>query len=165
MAVVGKKFEAKSKQLIDGVQVKPLRWIPDERGKLMEMLRCDDPVFQKFGQVYVTTCYPEVVKAWHYHQKQTDNMVVIKGMAKIVLYDPRQDSPTKGIVNEFFIGDDNPLLITIPPLVMHGFKAYGTESAYIINCVTEPYNHQTPDEFRLDPFSQDIPYDWALKQG
>ncbi len=76
MTVKGKKYEAKSKQLIDGIQVKQLKWIPDERGKLMEMLRCDDPVFDKFGQVYVTTCYPGVVKAWHYHQNQVDNMVV-----------------------------------------------------------------------------------------
>ena len=165
MAVKAKKYEAKSKQLIHGVQVKQLKWIPDERGKLMEMLRCDDPMFEKFGQVYVTTCYPDVVKAWHYHQNQSDNMVVVKGMAKVVLCDPRENSPTKGLVNEFFIGEDNPMLISIPRLVLHGFKAYGSEPAYIVNTVSEPYNHKEPDEFRIDPFNNDIPYDWSLKQG
>ena len=160
-----KKYEAESKQLIDGVQVKQLRWITDERGKLMEMLRCDDAVFAKFGQVYVTTCYPGVVKAWHYHQYQTDNMSVIKGMARIALYDRRERSATYGLVNEFFAGEDNPVLIHIPEKVLHGFKAYGTEPAFIINTVTQPYNHQEPDEFRIDPFENDIPYDWALKQG
>ena len=165
MSVESKKFEAPSKQLIHGVQVKQLKWITDERGKLMEILRCDDPLFEKFGQVYVTTCFPGVVKAWHYHQKQTDNMVVVKGMAKVVLYDPRDDSPTKGIVNEFFIGEDNPRLISIPAQVLHGFKAYGLEPAYIVNTVTEPYNHKEPDEFRIDPFDNDIPYDWSLKHG
>ncbi len=165
MAVKARKYEAKSKQLIHGVQVKQLRWIPDERGKLMEMLRCDDPMFEKFGQVYVTTCYPGVVKGWHYHQNQSDNMVVIKGMAKVVLYDPREDSPTKGLINEFFIGEDNPMLISIPRLVLHGFKAYGSEPAYVVNTVSEPYNHKEPDEFRIDPFDNDIPYDWAPKQG
>jgi dTDP-4-dehydrorhamnose 3,5-epimerase len=161
----GKKYEVKSKQLIAGVQVKPLKWIPDERGKLMEILRCDDAMFERFGQVYVTTCYPGVVKGWHYHKKQDDNMTVIKGMAKVVLYDGRENSPTKGIVNEFFAGEDNPMLITIPAYVAHGFKAYGAEAAYLINTVTEPYNSEAPDEYRIDPFDNDIPYDWSLKQG
>lgn len=165
MPVEGKKYEVKSKQLIDGVQVKQLRWVCDERGKLMEMLRADDPFFQKFGQVYVTTCYPGVVKAWHYHQKQADHQVVVKGMAKVALYDPREGSPTKGMVNEFFLGEDNPVLLVVPPLVIHGFKAYGSEPAYMVNTVTEPYNHEEPDEFRIDPYDNDIPYDWELKHG
>jgi len=165
MQAKGKKFQAKPEQLIHGVQLKQLRWIPDERGKLMEMLRCDDTMFEKFGQVYVTTCYPGVVKAWHYHQNQSDNMVVIKGMARVALYDTRENSPTRGLVNEFFIGEDNPMLIHIPALVLHGFKAYGLEPAYVVNTVTEPYNHRQPDEFRIDPFDNDIPYHWALKQG
>jgi dTDP-4-dehydrorhamnose 3,5-epimerase len=46
--------------MIDGVKVKDLKVIPDERGLLMEMLRSDDEVFQKFGQVYVTMVYPGV---------------------------------------------------------------------------------------------------------
>ena len=165
MPAKGKKFQAKPKQLIHGVQLKQLKWIPDERGKLMEMLRCDDPMFEKFGQVYITTCYSGVVKAWHYHQNQSDNMVVVKGMAKVVLYDQRENSATKGLVNEFFIGEDNPMLIHIPAMVLHGFKAYGSEPAYVVNTVTQPYNHQQPDEFRIDPFDNDIPYDWSLKQG
>jgi dTDP-4-dehydrorhamnose 3,5-epimerase len=165
MKLKGKKYKVPAKQLIQGVQAKQLKWITDERGKLMELLRNDDSMLQKFGQVYVTTCYPGVVKAWHYHKKQDDNFVVIKGMAKVVLYDDRQDSPTKGLVNEFFAGEDNPLLIHIPRLVIHGFKAYGSEPAYVVNTVSEPYNHKEPDEFRIDPFDNDIPYDWALKQG
>jgi len=110
-------------KLIQGAQVKPLKVIPDERGHLMEILRADDPLFQKFGQVYLTLAYPGVVKAWHYHTKQTDHFCVVKGMAKIVLYDSRRSSSTFRQINEFFAGDLNPLLIVIPPLVMHGFKA------------------------------------------
>ena len=165
MTPAGKKYEASSKKLIEGVAVKPLKWIPDERGKLMEILRRDDAVFEEFGQVYITTCYPGVVKGWHYHELQADNMAVVKGMAKVVLYDPRDGSATRGLVNEFFIGDDNPALVSIPAMIVHGFKACGTEPAYIVNTVTVPYNHQQPDEFRIDPFDNDIPYDWALKQG
>ena len=163
--MVKDKKHSVSRQRIDGVGVKPLKWMTDERGKLMEILRCDDEVFTTFGQVYVTTCFPNVVKGWHYHKKQDDCMAVIKGMAKIVLYDDREDSTTRGIVNEFFIGEDNPALITIPVQVMHGFKAYGMEPAYIVNTVTEPYNREEPDEYRIDPFDNDIPYDWSLRQG
>jgi len=106
-----------------------------------------------------------VVKAWHYHARQTDNLVVIRGMAKVVLYDSRDGSATKGILNEFFAGEDNPLLVSIPPLVIHGFKAYGPVPAFVINCVTELYNRENPDEFRLAPFTKEIPYDWSQKHG
>ncbi len=151
--------------MIDGAVVKQLRVVPDERGYLMEMLRSDEPVFERFGQSYVTACYPGVVKGWHYHRKQTDHFVCVKGMAKVVLYDSREASPTNGQVQEFFMGERNPILLKIPPLVMHGFKAIGTETALIVNHPTEPYNYNEPDEFRVPWDSPDIPYDWSLKNG
>lgn len=151
--------------MIDGVKIKQLKVIPDERGRLMEMLRADDDIFQKFGQVYMTTAYPGVVKAWHYHKKQTDNFVVVKGMMKIVLYDSREGSPTKGEVNEFFMGEHRQILLQIPPLVYHGFKCISETEAMVINTPTEPYNPREPDEFRLDPHNNDIPYDWSRKDG
>ncbi len=152
-------------ELIHGVAIKKLRVIPDERGFVMEMLRCDDEIFQKFGQVYLSVAYPGVVKGWHYHKKQTDNFVVVKGMLKVVLYDQRKDSPTYGKINEFFMGERNPILLVIPPLVVHGVKAIGTEPGYLINCPTEPYNHEQPDEFRIPPHGGEIPYDWSRKDG
>jgi dTDP-4-dehydrorhamnose 3,5-epimerase len=151
--------------MIDGVKVKPLRIIPDERGRLMEILRADDPEFIRFGHVYMTTVRPGVVKAWHYHNKQTDSMTVISGMAKVVVYDARDRSPTRGEVNEFFVGEHNPILVQIPAGVYHGMKGLGEREAIIVNTVTEPYNHESPDEFRVDPHDNDIPYNWALKDG
>ncbi len=151
--------------MIEGVAVKPLRVIPDERGWLMEMLRCDEELFQKFGQVYLSVCYPGVVKAWHYHKVQTDHFVVVKGMAKVVLYDYRQESPTFRQLQEFYMGERNPMLLKIPPLVVHGFKALAGEPAYLINCPTEPYNRESPDEHRLPYDSPEIGYDWAVKFG
>ena len=151
--------------MIDGVVTKPLKVIPDERGYLMEMLRCDDPFFQKFGQVYLSVVYPGVVKGWHYHHRQVDHFVIVKGMAKVVLYDRREESPTHGEVNEFFLGDHNPTLVTIPPLVLHGMKGVGHEPTYLVNVPTEPYCYDEPDEFRVDPHSAEIPYDWGLKEG
>jgi len=152
--------------MIEGVKVKKLRVIPDERGRLSEILRADDPeFFIKFGQVYITTAYPGVVKAWHYHKKQWDNMAVIHGMMKIVLYDPRENSPTKGEINEFFAGIHNPILIQIPPMVYHGFKCISEYEAIVINCPTELYNYENPDEYRIDPHNNDIPYDWSRRDG
>ena len=150
---------------IDGVNVKPLKVIADERGYLMEMMRADDPFFQKFGQTYVSVAYPGVVKGWHYHNLQTDHFVIVKGMMKVVLYDDREGSPTKGTINEFFMGERNPILITIPPGVWHGMKGIGTEPAMLVNMPTEPYRYDQPDEYRVDPHQNEIPYDWSRKDG
>ena len=152
-------------ELIDGVKVKKLRVIPDERGRLMEILRCDDALFTEFGQAYMTTAYPGVVKGWHYHKKQIDNMAVVRGMMKLVLYDGREDSPTYRMVNEFFFGEHNPLLIQIPKFVFHGFKAISECEAIVVNFPTEPYNYENPDEFRVDPHTNEIPYVWDRKDG
>jgi len=149
--------------MIDGVKVTPLKPISDERGRLMEMFRSDEPDFEKFGQVYLTTAYPGVVKAWHYHKKQTDNFVCIQGMMKVVLYDSREGSPTRGEVNEFFMGVWNLIRLRIPKDVYHGFKCVSTCEAIIVNTPTEAYNRKEPDEFRLPAHTDEIPYDWSRK--
>jgi dTDP-4-dehydrorhamnose 3,5-epimerase len=151
--------------MIEGVTTKKLRVIPDERGFVMEMLRSDDEIFKKFGQVYLSVAYPGAVKGWHYHKKQTDNFTVVKGMLKVVLYDQREDSKTYGEINEFFIGEKNPMLIVIPPMVVHGVTAVGPEPGYLVNCPTEPYDHSSPDEHRIDPHGGEVPYDWKRKDG
>ena len=151
--------------MIDGVITKQLRLIPDERGRLMEILRNDDEFFTRFGQVYMTTTYPHVVKAWHYHRKQDDHIVCVKGMLKLVLYDDRDDSPTKGEVNEFFIGDYKPMLVKVPKMVYHGWKCISDEEALVVNIPTETYDRNEPDEYRLDPHKNDIPYSWERKDG
>ncbi len=151
--------------MIDGVKIKKLRVIPDERGRLMEVLRNDDDVFIKFGQVYMTTVYPGVVKAWHFHRIQTDNVAVLKGMIKLALYDSRDKSPTKGEINEFFVGEHNCILIQIPKEVYHGWKCISESEALVINCPTEVYNYKTPDEYRLPYDSPEIPYSWETKHG
>ncbi len=152
--------------MIEGVVVKKLKVISDERGRLMEILRCDESDYlTKFGQVYMTTAYPGVVKGWHYHKLQDDNFAVVRGMIKLVLYDQRQTSLTHGEVNEYFIGEHNPVLVHIPKGIAHGFKGIGTKEAIIVNTVTEPYDYKNPDEFRIDPHTGEIPYDWSRKDG
>lgn len=140
--------------------IHPLRQIPDERGKIMHMLRADDKHFEKFGEIYFSVAYPGVIKGWHLHKRQIQNYAVISGLIKLVLYDPRGGSPTKDEVQELFIGEDNYCLVRIPAGVYNGFKAYGVKPAIVANCATEP--HDPTEMERRDPFDPTIPYDWRL---
>ncbi|MDI6752151.1 MAG: dTDP-4-dehydrorhamnose 3,5-epimerase family protein [bacterium] len=148
--------------MIEGVVVKQLKKIPDERGCIYHMLRSDDPYFERFGEIYFSSVYPDVVKGWHLHKEMTLNYAVISGMIKIVLYDDRKDSPTKGNLMELFVGEENYCLVKVPPLVWNGFKGIGTKPAIVANCATICHN---PDEIiRLSPYSDKIPYDWRIKE-
>ncbi len=147
--------------MIDGVRVQPLRQLPDERGKIMHMLRADDPHFERFGEIYFSMVYPGVVKGWHLHKKMTLNYACVVGMIKLVLYDDREGSPSFGELQEIFIGESKYALVQIPPGVWNGFKGIGTTMALVANCATIPHD---PEEIvRLDPFDNPIPYDWQLK--
>jgi dTDP-4-dehydrorhamnose 3,5-epimerase len=148
--------------MIEGVVTKQLKQIADERGWLVEIMRNDWEHFRKFGQAYVTAAYPQVVKAWHMHRKQTDNITCIKGMIKLVLHDRRAKSKTKGETNEFVIGERNSTLVQIPPEVWHGFKTISEDYALILNIPTELFDYKKPDENRLPPDTDKIPYDWKL---
>ena len=150
--------------MIEGVKIKQLRVIPDERGRLMEILRSDDQMYEAFGQVYMTTAYPGIVKSWHFHKLQSDNFTCVYGKVLFALYDGRVDSPTHGQINDFIMSPDKPLLIHIPKEVYHGFKNIGDSEALVINTVTQPYNHKNPDEYRLDAFDKKIGYNWDRKE-
>lgn len=163
---IGKtKFREPDTKPIEGVVFQSLKVVPDERGRLMEIMRRDDSFFTGFGQVYLSTVYPGVVKAWHYHNLQDDRFTCVRGMVKAVLYDDREGSPTRGSLNIFHIGEYQPALIVIPAGVFHGWKCISEHEAYVINIPSEPYNRTNPDEFRVDPHSGAIPYDWSRKDG
>lgn len=148
--------------MIEGVRIKKLKIIPDERGRLMEIFRSDDEIFKKFGQVYMTTVKPGVVKAWHSHRLQTDNFCCVQGKIRLGLYDNRKGSPTFGETMDIEMSIDDPKLVTIPSNVYHGFKGKADEESIVINTPTELYNHKKPDEFRLDPYKNDIKFDWRM---
>lgn len=147
--------------MIEGVIIKALKKIPDERGSIFHMLRADDEEFKKFGEIYFSLIYPGVVKGWHLHKKMTLNYAVIKGMIKLVLYDEREKSKTKGELMELFIGDENYQLVVIPPGVWNGFKGVGTQIAIVANCSDIPHD---PEEIkRMDPIANHIKYNWNIK--
>lgn len=147
--------------MIEGVRITPLKQIPDERGKIMHMLRSDAAGFAGFGEIYFSCVYPQAIKGWHIHKKMVLNYAVPSGQIKFVLYDDRPGSPTKGEIQEVFMGPDNYCLVTVPPMVWNGFKGIGSEMAIVANCASISHD---PDEIaRLDPFDPSIPYDWAIK--
>ena len=152
-----------SGEIIEGVKVIPLRKIPDERGMVMHMLRADAPHFEKFGEIYFATAYPGVVKAWHLHKSMSLNYAVIVGMIKFVLYDDREGSPTRGKLQELFIGEHNYCLVQVPPRVTNGWKCISEHAAIVANCPTEP--HSPNEMLRIDPQSPSIPYNWDRKDG
>ena len=145
---------------IDGVVVHPLRQIPDERGKVMHMLRSSDPWFQGFGEIYFSAVYPGVIKGWHLHTRMVISYAVPHGRIKLVLFDDREGSASRGVLEEHYLGADHYLLVQVPPGVWNGFKGCGTEAALVANCASIVHD---PDEIvRLDPFSPKISYDWSL---
>jgi len=149
--------------MIDGVHVSLRRQIVDERGKIMHMLRRDDPEFEAFGEVYFSWVNAGVVKAWHVHSEMTLNYACPHGLVKLVLYDDRAGSPTNGELMELLLGPDDYRLVTVPPGVWNGFKGVAAHPSLVCNCATVPHS---PEEItRKDPFSPDIPYDWAVHHG
>lgn len=148
--------------MINGVIIKKLRKIPDERGMILHMLRRNDIEFKEFGEIYFSMVHPGVVKGWHLHKKMILNYAVIQGMIKLVLFDDRKQSSTKGELMEIFTGEDNYNLITIPSGVWNGFKGIGIKPAIVANCSTLP--HDPKEIIRMDPFNNKIiKYDWAIK--
>jgi dTDP-4-dehydrorhamnose 3,5-epimerase len=146
---------------IDGVKIVPLRRIPDERGTIYHMLRVDDPHFLQFGEIYFSSIYQGVVKGWHKHRDMTLNYACVFGRIKLVLYDDRAGSPTRGSVFEIFLGPDNHSLVVIPPGIWTGFKGMSAPYALVANCCTHP--HDPSLTTRLDPVDNDIPYDWDVR--
>lgn len=147
--------------MIEGVQIIPLRRIPDERGTILHMLRRDDPHFIRFGEIYFSTIYKNVVKGWHLHGEMTLNYACVHGRIKLVLFDERDGSPTRGESMEVFLGPDNHSLVVIPPEVWNGFKGMSDPFSIVANCCTHP--HDPSRSKRLDPFDNHIPYDWAIR--
>lgn len=147
--------------MIEGVGITPLKQIHDERGAVMHMLRNDADIFLSFGEIYFSTVYPGVVKAWHLHKEMTLNYAVVSGSVKLVLFDDRHESRTRGELQEIFLSPENYMLVTVPPQVWNGFKGIGVSTAIVANCSTLP--HSSGEIERRDVRDPSIPYNWNLR--
>ena len=144
--------------MIDGVIITKRKIIKDERGQVMHMLRNDDKMFKNFGEIYFSTINYKKIKAWHLHKEATLNYVCIKGKVKLVLYDDRDSSSSKGKLEEITLSPDNYNLITIPNNIWNGFKGLDKEESIIDNCLNIPHNEN--EMVRIDPFDKSIDYNW-----
>ena len=121
-------------------------------------MRNDDSYFSKFGEIYFSYVFPKKIKAWHIHKKMTLNYVSVYGKIKLVLYDDREMSSTKGMIQEIFLSNENHLLVTIPPFIWNGFTSADNNEAILANCSDIP--HDKSEIFRLDYNDKKFPYNW-----
>lgn len=148
--------------MIQGVQITNRKIIPDDRGKIMHIMKSSDSQFNTFGEVYCSTVYPGVIKGWHLHKRMTLNYIVLKGNIKFVLFDDRPDSDTYKQIQEMVIGENQYVMVTVPPMIWNGFKGIGTEEAFVINFTD--ISHDPDEILRMDPHKNDIiEYDWSVK--
>ena len=144
--------------MIHDIKITPLKIISDDRGKVMHMLRKDSAIFKSFGEIYFSTIFENSIKAWHLHKDSTLNYVCVKGKVKLVLFDDRKNSSSKGNYQELILSPENYFLVTIPPNIWNGFKGLHKEESVIANCLTEPHNEK--EMVRKDPFTKSINYKW-----
>ena len=147
--------------MIDGVKIVKKNQIIDERGKIMHMMRCDDASFSKFGEIYFSYSHPNVVKAWHLHKFMTINYICISGKVKLVLFDDRVGSSTKGNLMEIYMSTENYNLIIVPPKIWNGFKTLSNENSIIANCSDIP--HDPKEMIRKKYDDSYFNYDWNVK--
>jgi len=149
--------------VIEGVVSVSPRIHVDARGSVLRMLRTDDEQYVGFGEIYFSVIFPGVIKAWHLHSRMTINYAVVVGNIKLVLFDQRPASKTKGELQEIYFGQVNYQLVRVPPGVVNGFTAVGGEKAVVANCAD--IAHDPSEITRIDPFTPTIPYDWKIKHG
>ncbi len=145
---------------IKDVIITELKIIKDNRGKVMHMLRNDSHVFKNFGEIYFSTIYKNSIKAWHLHKEATLNYTCVNGKVKLVLYDDRIESDSRGSYQEIILSPKNYFLITIPPNIWNGFKGLDEGESIIANCLNLPHNEN--EMVREDPDSDKFHYNWKI---
>lgn len=154
------------RELLEGVVVRYSVTHVDDRGTLTEMY---DPRWgidlDPLVYVYKVTVRPGKIKGWSQHFHQYDRCYFTSGTAKIVLYDNRPESKTYGKINEIYLGEEKPGLVIIPKNVFHAVQNVGSNEVVFINMPSQPYNHENPDRYRVDPASGEIPYEFKGGSG
>ena len=148
------------KSFIQGVEIIKKNQIVDDRGIILHMLRVDDKNYKKFGEIYFSTINPNKIKAWHFHKLMTLNYAVVHGSIKLVLYDDRDESKTKGTIQEIMLSNENHYLVSIPPKIWNGFCSSDNKHAILANCSDIP--HDKEEIIRLPFDDPKFPYKWKI---
>ena len=146
--------------VIPDVQVRDLHLVPNERGHLLEIVRNDDEWFPGFGQVYATATEPGIIKGWYRHTHQADTLTVVSGRVRLVLFDDRTGSTSRGVTQIVDLDLDRPSVVVIPALVWHGFQNTGPAPALIVHVNSLPFDVAEPDEERRDVDDPAMPNHW-----
>ncbi|HVS42137.1 MAG TPA: dTDP-4-dehydrorhamnose 3,5-epimerase family protein [Candidatus Dormibacteraeota bacterium] len=163
--------------VIHDVMVKTYLKHTDQRGFFVEQLKRGDVDDRgrpfsppgEFAQMSRSLAYarggnpPELIKAFHWHEKQWDYWDIVAGNARVVLVDLREGSPTEGVVQTLMLGDNAPRMVAIPPLVAHGYQAVDLRDVVLCYYVTEPYDPKNPDEGRIAWDDERIGFDWSIQ--
>ena len=148
------------KSFIQGVEIIKKNQIVDDRGIILHMLRVDDKNYKKFGEIYFSTINPNKIKAWHFHKLMTLNYAVVHGSIKLVLYDDRDESKTKGTIQEIILSNESHFLVSIPPKIWNGFCSSNNKHAILANCSDIP--HDNEEIMRLPYDDPKFPYKWRI---
>lgn len=144
---------------IQGLELSPLNRIYDERGAVFHYLRADSPNFKNFGEAYFSIINPSIVKGWKLHTKIYQNFCVPYGAVKFVVFDNRQDSPTKGTIKEIILDNQsNYFLLSMPCGLWYSFKCISTEYSILSNIIDLP--HMMEESMSLPLITNQIPYEW-----
>lgn len=156
---ITKDWQPANLQLIDGIRLREVRPVLTGYGHLTEVFRSEWlPDNCGVDQVFASTLQPGGLSAWHAHGVTTDRLFVVAGQIRVVLFDARRQSPTYGLVNEFKLGVQRPMLVVIPPQVWHGVQNYTDTAAVLLNAVDHAYRYDGPDHWRVPADSEAIPY-------
>jgi dTDP-4-dehydrorhamnose 3,5-epimerase len=158
--------DGQRRAVIDGVVHAPMIVHADHRGSLAEVVNFDHPFWEEpISYSYAITIAPGRIKGWGMHRLQADRYAVLAGSLRVVLYDGRRSSPSFERFAEFFFSDSSPGLLRIPPGVWHADQNFGEGPSRLINFPTRPYDRESPDKYRIDPASGEIPFDFTLRDG
>ncbi len=144
---------------IHDVVVKPLNKYLDERGWLAELFRSDEVEHGTMPvMAYLSMTQPGVARGPHEHVDQTDYFCFIgPSNFKIHLWDNRKDSPSFGVKQVIFAGIDVPMMMTVPPGVVHAYKNVGIDNGIVFNAPNKLFageNKKQPiDEIRHEDAS------------
>jgi len=148
-------------RLIEGVAIREVLNVPKSNGYLTEIFRRDWPeAHGEVDQIFQVVLEPGAISAWHAHSETIDRLFVCHGLMRIVLYDARPDSPTRGAINELRFGTIRPALIHVPPRVWHGVQNVSQGPAILINAVDRAYDYEDPDHWRAPVDSPAIPFNF-----
>ena len=133
--------------MLQGIIIKPLRQLTDERGFFTEVMRKDwKDLFlkDKLVQANLSISYPYIIRAWHKHlKKQVDYFTVVEGALKICAFDEKTAELT-----EIISTGKNLQTVRIPGYYWHGFRVISIHPAKLLYFTTKLYNYDLPDEQR-----------------